>query len=234
MISLRKINAIFKKQIRDTFKNRAILLQFLMFPLLTVVMANTVQVKDMEENFFVTLFATMYVGMAPLISMASIIAEEKEMNTLRVLLMSNVKAIEYLIGVGLYVVILCLAGSCILGSQGHYSSAEFGRFLIIMLMGILTASVFGAVIGVSSKNQMSATSITVPLMMVFAFLPMIASFNKDVHKFSRVFYSQQINDLINDISSSSISSESIVVVGANILVACIAFAFAYRKFGLQA
>lgn len=233
MISIRKINAIFKKQIRDTLKNRAILLQFLMFPVLTVVMANTVQVKDMEENFFVTLFATMYVGMAPLVSMASIIAEEKETNTLRVLLMSNVKAIEYLIGVGLYVVILCLVGSCILGSQGHYSGAEFGRFLIIMLLGILTASVIGAVIGVSSKNQMSATSITVPLMMVFAFLPMIASFNKDVQKVSRIFYSQQINDLIKDISSSVISSESIIVITANILIACIAFALAYSKFGLQ-
>ena len=42
---------------------------------------------NMPDNFFVNLFGIMYIGMTPLVCVSSIIAEEKECNTLRVLLM---------------------------------------------------------------------------------------------------------------------------------------------------
>lgn len=232
MISIRKINAIVKKQIRDTLKNKSVLIQFLMFPLLTIVMTNGIQIKDMSGDFFVTLFATMYIGMAPLTSMSSIISEEKEGNTLRMLLMSNMKAVEYLFGVGIYVVSLCLVGACVIGSQGNYSGAEFAKFVGIMFIGIVSATVIGAVIGVCSKNQMSATSITVPIMMVFSFLPMIASFNDNVKKVSNYIFSQQISNMIEKISANSISGQSIIIICCNVAIAVVAFIVAYRKFGL--
>lgn len=233
MISIRKINAILKKQIKDTLKNKSVLIQFIMFPILTVILVKSMTINDMPENFFVTLFATMYIGMAPLTSMSSIIAEEKEGNTLRVLLMSNVKAVEYLIGLGIYIVFLCLIGTCIIGSQGNYTGAEFAKFLGIMFVGILTSTVIGAVVGICSKNQMSATSIAVPLMMIFSFLPMIASFNQNIGKISKFIYSQQINNLIEGISNRSVSSQSVMIVCANIAVAVVIFIIAYKKFGLE-
>lgn len=52
----------------------------------------------------------MYIGMASLTSVASIISEEKEKNTLRVLQMSNVKAFEYLISNAIYVASVCMVG----------------------------------------------------------------------------------------------------------------------------
>ena len=75
-MSIRTIIAILKKQIKDTLKNKAILLQFVMFPLLTVITANSITIANMPQNFFVTLFGTMYIGMASLTSMSSIISEE--------------------------------------------------------------------------------------------------------------------------------------------------------------
>lgn len=233
MISIRKVISILKKQLKDTLKNKSVLIQFIMFPVLTVILVNSMNINDMPENFFVTLFATMYIGMAPLTSISSIISEEKEGNTLRVLLMSNVKAVEYLLGVGIYIVLLCLIGTCIIGSQGNYSGDEFIKFTLIMLSGIITSTVIGAVVGIFSKNQMSATSIAVPLMMVFSFLPMIASFNSKVEKVSRYVYSQQISNLIEQISKDSISGMAIGVIIANITIAIVAFIFVFRKFGLE-
>ena len=93
---MNNIAAIFKKQLKDTLKNKTVLIQFVMFPVLTLIMNNAIKMQEMPENFFVNLFATMYIGMAPLTSIASIISEEKEKNTLRVLIMSNVKPYEYL------------------------------------------------------------------------------------------------------------------------------------------
>ena len=100
---MKNICAVFLKQVSETLKNKTILIQFLMFPLLVVVMENTVKIDDMTEHFFVKLFAVMFVGMAPLTCMSAIISEEKEKNTLRVLIMSNVKPGEYLLGIGMYV-----------------------------------------------------------------------------------------------------------------------------------
>ena len=88
---MNNISAVFLKQIRETLKNKPILIQFLMFPVLAVVMENAVKIEDMPEHFFAKLFAVMFVGMAPLTCMSSVISEEKEKNTLRVLMMSNVK-----------------------------------------------------------------------------------------------------------------------------------------------
>lgn len=94
---MRNIFTIIEKQIKDTFKNKIILIQFILFPTMTIIMENAIDVKDMPELFFTRLFSVMYIGMAPLTSTAAIISEEKERNTLRVLMMANVKPVQYLI-----------------------------------------------------------------------------------------------------------------------------------------
>ena len=94
---MRNIGVIIKKQIKDTLKNKTVLIQFVMFPVLTLVFENAINIPDMPELFFTKLFSVMYMGMAPLTSVAAIIAEEKEKNTLRVLTMANVKAWEYML-----------------------------------------------------------------------------------------------------------------------------------------
>ncbi len=78
------ILAILWKQMKDTFKNKAILIQFLMFPMMTIIMETAMDIEGMPDHFFVNMFATMYIGMAPLVSISSIIAEEKEKNTVKV------------------------------------------------------------------------------------------------------------------------------------------------------
>ena len=105
---MQKILVIFKKQLRDTFKNKTILIQFIMFPVLTLIMENCIKIKDMPDNFFTKLFAVMYIGMAPLTSVAAVIAEEKEKNTLRVLVHANIRPWQYLTGVGAYVWTICM------------------------------------------------------------------------------------------------------------------------------
>ena len=117
---MKNIIAVFQKQIKDTLKNKTVLIQFLMFPIMSVIMEYSINIEELPEHFFANMFAAMYVGMAPLVGMSSVISEEKEKNTLRVLLMSNVKPIEYLTGVGSYIWIICMLGGCVLGIAGGY------------------------------------------------------------------------------------------------------------------
>ena len=164
----RKIYAVWKKQVKDTLKNKVILIQFVMFPLLTAVMQNTIDMQGMQDNFFVILFATMYIGMAPLTSMAAIISEEKECNTLRVLLMSNVKAGEYLLGTGGYVFMICTIGALFFGIMGNFRGEELAGFVLAMCVGIVLSLLLGAAIGVKSCLTVRAVKHWKEIFLLFA------------------------------------------------------------------
>ena len=230
---MKNITAVFLKQIKETFRNKTILIQFLMFPVMVIIMENAIKLENMPEHFFVKLFAVMFVGMAPLTCMSAIISEEKEKNTLRALMMSNVKPFEYLLGVGAYVFIMCIIGAVVFAVCGGYEGKDLLAFMVIMGAGILLSSLTGAVIGVFSKNQMSATSLTIPVMMIFSFLPMLSMFNESIEKVARITYSQQMSILINGIGNSAIKPESIIIIAVNFVVASILFTLAFRKKGLE-
>ena len=144
------IKAIFLKQLKDTFRNKTILIQFLLFPIMALIMESSMNSSDLPERYFVQLFAIMYVGMAPLCSMAAVLAEEKEKNTLRVLLLSNVKPREYLLGVGSYIWLACMLGTVALAWVGEYSGKELVLFLLLMGFGHMVSILFGGIIGILS------------------------------------------------------------------------------------
>ena len=227
------IIAIFKKQWKDTFKNKTILIQFIMFPVLTLAMDQAITLDGMPENFFVELFAAMYVGMAPLTSIAAAIAEEKEKNTLRVLLMSNVKPYEYLLGTGSYIWFACMLGAAVICAAGSYQIQERLAFLAVMATGILTSLLIGAAIGTWSKTQMMATSITVPVMIVFSFMPMLSMFNATIAKVAKFLYSEQISIMLNQVRHLRPKASNICIIIANILIFSILFAIAYKRCGLR-
>ena len=230
---MRNIKAVFMKQILDTVKNKTIFIQFLMFPIMVIIMETAIKIEDMPVHFFVKLFAVMFVGMAPFTCMSAIISEEKEKNTLRALMMSNVKPWQYLVSVGIYVFIMCMAGTAVFAILGEYKGTELVMFLVFMISGIILSEIFGAVIGIFSGNQMAATSLTLPIMMIFSFVPMLSTFNESIKKFAGIIYSQQISDLINGIGASEVSAGNVLVIAVNFIVGLVLFAVAYKKKGLE-
>jgi len=210
-------------------KNKTILIQFVMFPFMTLIMENAIEIQNMPEHFFANLFAVMYVGMAPLTSIAAVIAEEKEKNTLRVLQLSNVKALEYLLGNAIYIFLMCMAGSVVIGLAGGYQNKELFAFFAVMAIGHMISILLGATIGVISKNQMGATSLTVPVMMVFSFLPMLSMFNDTIAKVAKVVYSQQLHLLMQNLAQITVSSECVSGLAGNAAAVIALFMIAYRK-----
>lgn len=229
---MRNMATIFRKQLKDTLKNKTVLIQFVLLPALTFVMTHTVQIQDMPEHFFVTLFASMYIGMAPLTSMAAVIAEEREQNTLRVLLMSNVKPWEYLAGVGSYIWLMCMAGAGVICAADTYSAGERLVFMGVMAAGIFVSLLTGAAVGAWSRTQMMAISLSLPVMIVFSFAPMLSLFNRTVANIARFLYSEQISRMLHQVGQFRLTAESVCVIAANMLLAAVLFAAAYRKSGL--
>ena len=231
---MRNICTIIKKQLMDTLKNKAVLIQFVMFPMMALIMTSAVKMDGMPDNFFVTLFATMYIGMAPLVSVSSIIAEEKEKNTLRVLMMAKVTPGQYLLGVGTYVFSICMIGSLVFAALLENVDLNYRLgFMGVMAAGFIISIVIGATIGVAGHNQMSASSVAIPVMMIFSFLPMIASFNKTVEKVAVVAYSEQIRRLFNALGQNENVSKGFLILGINMVLFAIMFMGLYRKKGLE-
>lgn len=232
---IKHIAAVFWKQIKDTLKNKETLIQFVMFPVMAMIMEKAIKVDGLPSGYFANMFSAMYVGMAPLVSVAAVIAEEKEKNTLRVLMMSGVKPVEYLLGVGSYIWFACMAGALVLGMAGNYQGKDLAVFLGVMAVGILTSLLIGAAIGTLSRNQMMATSLMVPVMLIFAFLPMLANFNETIKKAARFAYSQQVGVLLGQIGTLDrfhVSFENTMVIGMNMIIALLVFRYAYKRSGL--
>lgn len=228
---MRNIGVIIKKQIKDTLKNKTVLIQFVMFPVLTIVFENAINIPDMPELFFTKLFSVMYMGMAPLTSVAAIIAEEKEKNTLRVLTMANVKAWEYLAGIGIYVWTICMAGAGAMATT--LSSGDIPFYLGVMAAGFIISIAIGACIGIIASNQMVATSLSLPVMLIFSFMPMLAMFNDKIEKVAGIFYTQQIRELLGNMTFDGIKTETMLVVAVNALLALSLFFVAFKRKGLE-
>ena len=106
-------------------------------------------------------------------------------------------------------------------------------FMLILAVGILVSILIGAAIGTWSKNQMMATSVTVPVMMVVSFLPMLSMFNTSIEKLSKLTYSGQIHTLIGNVENLKISTENVLVICINMGIAVLGFWFSYRRSGLE-
>lgn len=232
MNHLNTIFAILKKQIQETIKNKAILLQFIMFPVLTILLSKNTSTNYLPDNFFVSLFIPMYIGMAPLICISTIISEEKENNTLKALMMSNVQPFEYLIGTGFHVIVLCLIGCLIISTQANLRFEQLISFLMFSLLGIVISTLIGATIGMISKNQINASSISIPLMIIFSFSPMLTMLNGKAIKITQFIYTQQIYELVANNSILSLVSKNFISLTSCVFVTLIFFIITYKKIGI--
>ena len=226
---MRHIVTIIKKQIRDTLRNKTVLIQFVMFPALALIMTKAIQIEGMPADFFIKMFSSMYVGMAPVTSMAAIISEEQEKNTLRVLLMANVTPWQYLVGVGSYVFFFCMLGAGVFCLLGGYALRESCLFVLIMAAGILASLLLGAAIGVGSASQMAATSVTVPVMLLFSFLPMLSMFNAEISKVAKYTYTEQVRLLLDSLGREGDFLTGILVIAVNMLLFGSIFCLLYRN-----
>ena len=230
---MKNILVIFKKQLKDTFTNMAVLIQFVLFPIMTIIMENAIDVKGMPDHYFTLMFSVMYIGMAPITATAAIVSEEKEADTLRVLMMAKVTPVQYLLGVGIYVFLLCMAGGTIMGVASGITGAELGVFLVIMAIGFVISTMLGAALGILANNQMAATSITVPVIMVISFLPMLGMFNETFKKIAEITYTQQIQNIMNELSFNAFDVRGIVTIVTNAVIFTLFFIIMYKKKGLE-
>ena len=227
----RRTNAIFIKQLQDTIKNKAILVQFLMFPVMASILSLSVSDFGLGQFYFVNMFSAMYTTMAPIIVLSTVISEEKEQGSLKLLMMSNVKPIEYMLGISAFILTLCSIGVIFMGIVGGYTGMDLAYFILTNIMGILLSILVGSCVGLRAKNQSSATSLSVPIMLLFSFVPMLSMFNPNIASYGKILYSQQVSNMLTDIANGvfSLTIDSGLIILANGIIFLTLYIISFRK-----
>lgn len=226
MIRVQNIQALFIKQTKDILKNTPVLVLFLVYPVIAFIMTNAMKDQVGSGSFFLSIFATMHCAFSPIVATTSILSEEKENNTLRVLIMSNVTLREYFVSIGGFILITTLVSGSTFLLIADKSPYDCLIFLAAMGIGSILSIILGTCIGLYAKNASAANGLAVPCGMFFAFLPMLAYFNKGIGSISKFTYGQQISNLFD---KGEISIFGILVICCNAVVLGVLASILYKK-----
>lgn len=229
MTSLIHIRAIFHKQIKDALANRLTILIFLLFPLLAIVFKGIV--NENELRVMLPSFVTMNTVMIPIISMSSSIAEEKEKHSLRMLIMSNVRAWEYLIGMSLSVFCTAFLSTLLFLFFIELSGSAIVVFSVASTIGIVYSLLIGAILALLSKNQMSIGPITAPVSMIVGLIPMFAKMNGKLETPAKILYSYYVREMFETLQFNN-SINAFLMLITNIIVLIILFFLLYKNKGI--
>lgn len=161
------IGVLMKKDIKVLFTNKNILIMIFLpviFALLYQMIYGDMAKNDIVHASFVLCISELVNMVAiPLTGLGMMIAEEKEKHTLRVLMLSDVSASEYLAS---KVIVNLMVMECIGIIIFFVTAAPIHVLPLYMLVTTITALailLFGAVIGIIGKDQMSTSNLATPL-----------------------------------------------------------------------
>jgi len=237
MISLRKISALYGKNMKNIFYNPFIMTS----PIAILVMSYLFGMFMIPDdapfeivNIILNMIVNMNAIMCGVMIMSILIAEEKEKNTLNVLITSTVSGFDFLIGSVLTtatITVICNAAIYfIIGVQDYI---PFGQFMLITTLGAVAAITFGATIGLLSKNQMTASTIVAPIFLLIL-IPMFFRGSFFIDNVLYYFFTEQISVSLVELAQGGSSILRVLIITANFVVFAVIFALCYRKRGLSA
>lgn len=164
-ISLKRIQAIFIKDYKEFSRNYAISIM-MVFPIFFAMLYGGDGVEMMFMSAFVLNFS---LAMLTSFVQACLIAEEKEKNTLRSLMMTPASMFDVLLGKSSFVFVMSAVVLAITVYLLGYvpTGAAMGWFIVAMALSIILYSALGTICGLFSKTVMEATLAIFPVIIIF-------------------------------------------------------------------
>lgn len=190
--------------------------------------------KDLVLNLCVLLALTAIA----VSSTGMMVAEEKEKNTLRVLMLNDVSALEYIMSkvivIGLMTEIVCVGIYVLTFCPMH----ALPVFLFVTCITTCSMLMFGAIVGICSKDQMSTSTLSTPLMLLFLFPPMFSEFNEVFSTISMVLPTAAMNNIVTEAIAGGAfltmdTLMNIGIIAAWIIISIVLFSFMYKKKSLD-
>ncbi len=159
-----KLKALFKLGIEDLVRNMNVFVYIIMPLAFAFLYSN---MDTLPKDFVFSLCMVLNLSMVPVAMMGTIIAEEKEKNTLRTLMLHDIRATEILFSKALICMLFVMLNSILMFFIIGFSMNQFFVYQIVGLLVSLAVIFFGALVGLLAKNQMSAGLLSIPFMAIF-------------------------------------------------------------------
>lgn len=234
-------SALFKKDMKNCLVNKNIAVMLLLpigFAALYIFILGGQLDAKVTNSFVLALTGSLVLATIPLNVLAMMIAEEKEKHTLRSLMMANVSASEFLFSKCLVGIILITVESIFIFFVTKQDASLLPQYFSAMIVAAIGITFFGAVVGIASKDQMAAGTLSTPLMVLLLFPTMFADFNDFLRTISKAFPSTSVQTIYASAVNGDgiLTTDCLIAYGvcvAWIVIGAIAFSWFYKKRGLD-
>lgn len=230
-----RFNALTKKELKDMMKNKNVFFMFLL-PLLFAFIFSKLTPGNTPESASVV---AIYMGiiMVGIYVTAMIVAEEKEKNTLKVLMLSPATPFEVLLGKSFITFVILLIISVLVT---FITGAGLGNapifFVTILISSIFTIGV-GLIIGLLSPNMMATGVVGFPIYIILMMVPLLSQGNSEVIKkiseFIPTFHTGEA--LFKGYNNAPFSEiyKHLLILAISAAASLILFIILYKKKGLE-
>lgn len=239
-ISVRRINALVKKEFKDFLKNMNVSIICILPVAYVLIFAN---LHGADPGYMLSKAEILNMGLVMSLILVStfaismLIAEEKEKNTMRTLMLSSVLPAEFLAGKA----IVMLGFSTISNLAIYFITGIEMQYLIHYILWSTIVSLamiqIGGIIGLIAQNQMATGVVGMPILMVFLIVPLLAPANEAIEKIASVLPNYNLQLLLGEIVSgrgyTAGTTYNIAVILAWIVLSAVAFGLIYNKKGLD-
>lgn len=239
--SLRRVNALFKKELKGLPKNKMVFSMCLLPIVFGIVYSNVFSDAAMNEfigkSEVLLMCLSMNLVLVSSYIISMLIAEEKEKNTLRTLMLSGVAPLEFFAGKLLITFIISEISNIILFFIVGIETRYLGSYVLLTTLVVISMIGIGAAIGIIAPNQMATGIIGFPFLILIIMIPTFAMVNttlKRVAEFLPNYNMKLIFDRI--MNGETLGRESIihvVVILVWIVISVGISLFAYHKVGLD-
>lgn len=232
---IHKIKALFKLGIEDLCKNMNVFIYIIM-PIGFALLYSNMDLLGKEYIF--SLCVLLMLAMVPVALMGTIIAEEKEKNTLRTLMLNDVKATEILFAKALICMLFVVIDNLLMFFIIGLSMEHFLLYQLVCLFVGIAVILFGAVVGLLAKNQMSAGLLSLPFMFLLMAPLFTGMVQSDIFsKISSFLPTDAMMEILDHIAKGTMTISN---VGSSFLIilvwlagSIVLFNIVYKKVGVD-
>lgn len=245
--AMRKTGALLAKDFADLFKNPTLLVVCLLpiafMALYSFMIGDAAGGSDLTaeqqeavdpviSQFMLGSSLCMAVGMVCTMTVLYGIAEEKEKRTLRTLMLANVGASQVVASKAVVALVASTVVNAVCFFVAGGEPGMLGAYLALGVVGSLPVILFSLVLGLASRDQMTAGVYSVPVLLV-ALVPMFGMANETIEKASHWLPTGGVYDLIGlAMDGRLLSQDALAPLGVTlawIVVGAVVFAALFKK-----
>lgn len=189
-------------------------------------------------GFLLNLGLSMNICCEGFVMVGTTIAEEKEKHTLRVLMTSSVTGVQYFIGTIIFPFLMLMAVNyivlLIIGIPFEMIPAL--PFFLVSVTASLTSCVLGMIVGICAKDQMNASLIVTPFMMIFMLVPVFGNLSEGLHKIAGFLFTGVMTGMTECLANGEkyvMTSVDAAVLFGELIISILVFLVLYKRNGYE-